>query len=141
MKKLDDSLVLRSIIILLVVMLPILLTFAATSCGSTKTITTTEVPVYIHDTTKVVQMQHDSTYIDRWHTEYIKGDTIFVTDSQIVVKWLVRTDTAVKYVEKPVEVVVEKVKEKKRIPWYAWLPLISGVITFVWAVWYTSRKE
>lgn len=24
---------------------------------------------------------HDSTYIDRWHTRYVKGDTVFIHDS------------------------------------------------------------
>ena len=30
-------------------------------------------------------MVHDSTYIDRWHTQYEKGDTVFVTNEQITV--------------------------------------------------------
>lgn len=64
-----------------------------------------QVPVYIHDTTQSVKVQRDSIYTDRWHTEYVKGDTVYVTDNQITVKYITRTDTAYKVVEKPVEVV------------------------------------
>ena len=60
---------------------------------------TVEVPVFVHDTAYLAKEVHDSTFIDRWHTEYQKGDTIFVTDevNKIVTK-IVR-DTAYKYVE------------------------------------------
>lgn len=73
-----------------------------------------QVPVYIHDTTQSVKMQRDSIYIDHWHTEYQKGDTMYVADSHIYVTYLTRTDTAYKVVEKPVEVVKEQIKEVEK---------------------------
>ena len=30
---------------------------------------------------------HDSIYIDRWHKEYVKGDTVFVRDSVFRDRW------------------------------------------------------
>lgn len=79
----------------------ICLTVSATSCRSVNEIVK-EVPV--HDTTYITKTQHDSTYIDRWHTEYIKGDTVWKKDSVLVVRWRDRNDTVRLYVEKPVEV-------------------------------------
>lgn len=75
-----------------------------------------QVPVYIHDTTQSVKMQRDSIYIDHWHTEYQKGDTMYVADSHIYVTYLTRTDTAYKVVERPVEVVKEQIKEVEKLP-------------------------
>ena len=77
------------------------LTVSATSCRSVNEIVK-EVPV--HDTTYITKTQRDSTYIDRWHTEYIKGDTVWKKDSVLVVRWRDRNDTVRLYVEKPVEV-------------------------------------
>ena len=45
-----------------------------TGCKAVKH--TVEVPVYIHDTTFVAKEVHDSTYIDKWHTVYVNGDTV-----------------------------------------------------------------
>lgn len=107
------------------------------SCKQTQTIV--EKPVYIHDTTTTVKEIHDSTYIDRWHTIQIKGDTIFITDSVYIVKWHVKTDTAYKYIEKPVTVTLEKVKEvKKPVCWIvkvlAWLGGFSILVPIgIWA--------
>ena len=55
---------------------------------------TVGVPVYIHDTTQTVRELHDSIYIDRWHTEYQKGDTIFVTDEVTKIVTKIVRDTA-----------------------------------------------
>lgn len=75
---------------------------------------TVEVPVYVHDTAYLAKEVHDSTYIDRWHTIEVKGDTVFVTNEQITVKLRTITDTAYKYVEKPVTVTVEQIKEVEK---------------------------
>ena len=58
---------------------------------------------------------HDSIYIDRWHKEYVKGDTVFVRDSVFRDRWHYKqlhdsvyiaqtdtiTNTIVQEVEKP----------------------------------------
>jgi len=82
-------------------------------CKNWRTITV-EKPVYIHDTTQMVKEVHDSTFIDRWHTIYQKGDTVYITNNQITVKYRTITDTAYKYVEKPVTVTVSQIKEVEK---------------------------
>ena len=78
-----------------------------------------QVPVYVNDTVQTVKVQHDSTYVDRWHTVETKGDTVYVTEQQIVSKWRTITDTAYKYIEKPVTVEVEQIKEvAKPLTWW-----------------------
>ena len=76
----------------------------ATLSGCKSLRRTVEVPVYIHDTAQTVRELHDSTYIDRWHTEYVKGDTVFVSNSETVIKTIIKTDTAYKVIEKPVTI-------------------------------------
>ena len=101
---------------------------------------TVEVPVYVHDTTYVAKEVHDSTFIDRWHTEYQKGDTVFVTNEQITVKLRTITDTAYKYIEKPVTVTVEQIKEvKKPLSWwqktFVWIGVLCLIGIVLWLVW------
>lgn len=80
---------------------------------------TVEVPVYIHDTTYTAKEVHDSTYVDRWHTIEVKGDTVYVRDSHMSVTYRTITDTAYKYIEKPVTVTVEQIKEvAKPLSWW-----------------------
>lgn len=116
----------------------IMLVFACSSCSSK----VVQVPVYVHDTVKTVQTQRDSTFVDRWHTVYQKGDTVFVTNEQITVKLRTITDTAYKYVEKPVEVVKEQIREvEKPLRWWQtalmWLGAIVagvGIVLLAWKV-------
>lgn len=87
---------------------------------------TVEVPVYIHDTTQTVRELHDSIYIDRWHTEYQKGDTIYITDEVTKIVTKIKIDTAYKYVEKPVTISkTETVEVKKPLTW--WQKTLMGI--------------
>lgn len=90
---------------------------------------TVEVPVYIHDTTQTVRELHDSTFIDRWHTEYQKGDTIFVTDEVTKIVTKIKIDTAYKYVEKPVTISkTETVEVEKPLTWWQKTLMGMGVV-------------
>lgn len=87
-------------------------------CRGVKTITV-EVPVPVHDTTAVVKEVHDSTYVDRWHTVYQKGDTVYDTKTITIMKTLTRTDTAYKVIERPITVTrTETVKVEKPMRWW-----------------------
>lgn len=89
---------------------------------------TVEVPVYVHDTTYVAKTYRDSVYVDRWHTVETKGDTVYVTQQQIVSKWRTITDTAYKVVEKPVTVTVEQIKEvAKPLTWWQRTHIYIGI--------------
>ena len=107
---------------------------------------TVEVPVYIHDTAYLAKEVHDSTYIDRWHTLEVKGDTVFVTNEQITVKLRTITDTAYKYVEKPVTVTAEQIKEmEKPLTWwqktFIGLGVISLLVIFGWVAFRLLRRS
>jgi hypothetical protein len=106
---------------------------ASALCCSCRTVRVIEqVPVEVHDTTYVAKTTHDSTYIDRWHTVEVKGDTVYVTEQQIVSKWRTITDTVYKYIEKPVTVEVEQIKEvAKPLSWWQKTLMWSGVAALV----------
>lgn len=106
---------------------------ASALCCSCHTVRVIEqVPVEVHDTIRQKVFLHDSTYIDRWHTVEVKGDTVYVTEQQIVSKWRTVTDTAYKYVEKPVTVTVEQIKEvAKPLSWWQKALMWSGVAALV----------
>ena len=96
-----------------------------------------EVPVYVHDTTAVLKEVHDSTYIDRWHTEYLKGDTVFVTNEVTKTKFVTKTDTAYRYIERPITVTrTETVEVEKRLHWWQkglmWMGVIGLVCLVGW---------
>ena len=96
-------------------------------CKATKVIE--QVPVYVHDTAYQTKEVHDSTYIDRWHTIIQKGDTIFVTDEMTKIKYVTKTDTDYKVVERPVTVTqTETVEVKKPLAWWQKGLMWMGVI-------------
>ncbi|MCR5588007.1 MAG: hypothetical protein K6F72_00140 [Bacteroidales bacterium] len=108
----------------------LLCTICFCSCKSlTKTV---EVPVYIHDTTHTVKVQHDSTYIDRWHTVEVKGDTIKITNEVTKIVTKIQTDTAYRYIEKPVvTTVTETVEVKKLLSWWQKTFIGIGVVSLL----------
>jgi len=108
-------------------------------CKATKVIE--QVPVYVHDTTLSIKEVHDSTFVDRWHTIEVKGDTVYWHDSISFVKWLVRTDTAYKYVEKPVIVSkTETVEVEKPLGWLQKTLMGIGVIGLIGLIGLISWK-
>lgn len=112
--------------------------FLLTGCRGLRQ--TVEVPVYIHDTAYTVKEVHDSTVVERWHNIEAKGDTVYITDEKITVKLRTITDTAYKVVEKPVEVVVNHIKEvEKPLTWWQktqrggfWVLLSVVALGLVW---------
>ena len=90
---------------------------------------TVEVPVYVHDTAYLAKEVRDSIYIDRWHTEYQKGDTIYITDEVTKTVTKIKIDTAYKYVEKPVTISkTETVEVKKPLTWWQKTLMGMGVV-------------
>lgn len=124
---------------------PIITVYVILLSGCKSLKQTVEVPVYVHDTAYLAKEVHDSTYIDRWHTIEVKGDTVFVTNEQIIVKLRTITDTAYKYVEKPVMVTVEQIKEvEKPLRWWQkglmWCGAL-GILTALAAVVVRLRRS
>jgi len=106
---------------------------ASALCCSCRTVRVVEqVPVEVHDTIRQKVFLHDSTYIDRWHTVEVKGDTIFVTNEVTKSKIVTKIDTAYRYIEKPVvTTVTETVEVAKPLSWWQKALMWSGVAALV----------
>lgn len=126
----------------------IILLQATTGC-SRKTVAPIVVPV--HDTVYQKTVQHDSTYIDRWHThyEYIKGDTVHQIDSFYVDKYIEKKvhDTIRESQEVPVPYEVEKIVEKKlnlwqkTVMWLGYLLIFATVGLGLYKVWQWRKRS
>lgn len=81
------------------------------SCRSVRTIAV-EKPIYIHDTLHTESVRVDSVEVTKWHTEFMKGDTVRLIDSVYIRQTSYKHDTIRDIQEKPVE--VEKVVEVER---------------------------
>lgn len=120
-----------------------LLLLTLVGCKTVKVIE--QVPVYVHDTAYQTKEVHDSTYIDRWHTIIQKGDTIFVTDEVTKIKYVTKTDTAYKVVEKPVIVSkTETVEVERPLRWWQKMFMYMGLVGLIgligWIVLKIYRK-
>ena len=100
-------------------LLPIVL-LASAICSSCRTVRVVEqVPVHVHDTLRLTQTLRDSIYIDHFREVTQNADTIYITDSIAVIKYSLKTDTAYRYIERPVPVVrTEQVEVKKPLRWW-----------------------
>lgn len=114
----------------------LIVSVALFSCKATRTIEVVrEVPVEVEKI--VVDKQTDSVYVDRWHTELMKGDTIFVHDS--IVRWRERVKETHDTIEKPITIIDTEtvIKEvKKPTPWLvkalAWVVAFSILGIALW---------
>ena len=78
-----------------------------------------QVPVHVHDTLRITQTLRDSIFIDHFREVTKKADTVYITDSIAVVKYSLITDTAYRYIERPVPVVrTEQVEVEKPLRWW-----------------------
>ena len=94
----------------------------------------------VHDTTYIAKVQHDSTYIDRWHEVIKKGNTVY--DTKVINKYRDRTvhDTVKVVEEIPVEVETERVVEvekplgwwQKTLMWAGCLGLLALAVAIIW---------
>lgn len=90
------------------------------------------------------EVRVDTVYRDRWHTEYIKGDTVYVRDSveRYVYKYRTLTDSV--YVRDSIPYPVEVVREVRVRNWYdhatasgfwALLAVFAGIVIWKFAKW------
>ena len=104
-------------------------------CKATRVIE--QVPVAVHDTVYRKMVQRDSVFVDRWHSVEVKGDTVFVTNEVTKTKVVTKTDTAYRYVERPITVTrTETVEVEKRLHWWQkglmWMGVIGLVCLVSW---------
>lgn len=106
---------------------------AAVAMCSCRTVRVVEqVPVEVHDTAYITKTMHDSTYIDRWHTIYQQADTVYIRDSISVIKYSLITDTAYRYIERPVTVSkMETVEVEKPLRWWQKGLIYIGILSLL----------
>lgn len=126
-------------------LLPIVL-LASAICSSCRTVRVVEqVPVHVHDTLRLTQTLRDSIYIDHFREVTKKNDTIYITDEVTKTKIVTKTDTAYRYIERPVTVAkIETVEVKKPLRWWQkglmWAGAI-GILTALAAVVVRFRRH
>lgn len=118
------------------VLLVIAISAAIGGCRSARTVAErVEVPVYIHDTTRVVHVQRDSVMVERWRTEYQRGDTVFITNEVTRTETKRATDTVIRYVERPTVVKETEVVEVARpLRWWQKILIAIGAVAIIAAV-------
>ena len=91
-----------------------------------------QVPVYVHDTLRLTQTLHDSIYIDHFREVAQMNDTIYITDEVTKTVTKIVTDTAYRYIEKPVTLTeTETVEVAKPLRWWQKALMWSGVAALV----------
>lgn len=126
-------------------LLPIVL-LASAICSSCRTVRVVEqVPVEVHDTVYQKMVQRDSIYIDHFREVTQKNDTIYITDEVTKTKIVTKTDTAYRYIERPVTVAkIETVEVEKPLRWWQkglmWTGAI-GILTALAAVALRLRRR
>jgi hypothetical protein len=91
-----------------------------------------QVPVYVHDTLRLTQTLHDSIYIDHFREVTQMNDTIYITDEVTKTVTKIVTDTAYRYIEKPVTLTeTETVEVAKPLRWWQKALMWSGVAALV----------
>ena len=97
--------------------IPIVALLLLSGCRTVRVVE--QVPVHVHDTLRLTQTLRDSIYIDHFREVTKMNDTIYITDSIAVIKYSLKTDTAYRYIERPVPVVrTEQVEVKKPLAWW-----------------------
>lgn len=104
-----------------------------TSCRTVRVVE--QVPVHVHDTLRLTQTLRDSIFIDHFREVTKKADTVYIRDSIAVVKHHFTTDTAYRYIERPVTVTrTETVEVKKPLAWWQKGLMWAGAIGIVTAL-------
>ena len=97
---------------LLLLLFGLLLTLAFVGCKTVKPAAPTVVD-HTRDSVRT-EVRHDSVYVDRWHKEYIKGDTVFIHDSIWRDRWHFDSIYINKVDSVPYPVEVEKIVEVEK---------------------------
>lgn len=123
--------------------LPIVALLLLSGCRTVRVVE--QVPVHVHDTLRISQTLRDSIFIDHFREVTKKADTIYITDSIAVVKYSLKTDTAYRYIERPVTVAkIETVEVEKPLRWWQkglmWAGAI-GILTALAAVAVRLRRH
>lgn len=77
-----------------VILIALLLTYIICLFSGCKSPQLPTLPTNVHSRDSIQkEYVHDSIYIDRWHKEYTKGDTVFIHDSIFRDRWKYKHDS------------------------------------------------
>lgn len=112
------------------VIISLIVLFCFAGCKTIKMVE--QVPIEVHDTAYIAKVQYDSIHIDHYReVTKMVNDTILVRDSVSVVKYRIKTDTAYKYIEKPVTITQTEIVEVERpLAWWQKVLIWVGAIAF-----------
>lgn len=119
------------------------LALLAIGCKAPKTIsTTTHDTVYINKTEVEWRTKFDSIYIDRFVDRYVKGDTVFRTETVINDRWHILHDTlrTTDTLHTTDTQVVEKEKIVRKYP-LLWLDIIVVLLIAGGVIYYLGSRK
>ena len=110
-------------------------------CGCHTISTATTDTTHHTNTEYVYKYVHDSVYVDRWHTQWMQGDTVYRHDSVVHYdyKYLhdtVRTSDTVRATHTEYK---EKVKEKP-LPWWSYVITLLASAVVIWEAYRLLKK-
>lgn len=111
-----------------IIVAAVLFALSLASCRTTHEVE----KVYIHDTIKQTSVLRDS--IDRWHThyEYIRGDTIVISDTFNAYKYVSIHDTLIQRDIEYRDKEVMKEVEKMVYVWWPFAAAFTVLLVFFW---------
>ena len=119
----------KKIVILLFLLL---VTCTLIGCATSKQATQV-VESSLRDTIYLNKVVYDSIYIDNWHHTYLKADTVVVEKTKLEYRYKLLRDTVFRARIDSVPVIreVEVVREVRRVPWYAKVLSVLGVLRLI----------
>ena len=118
----------KIVILLFILLVACTLIGCATSKQATQVVESS-----LRDTIYLNKVVYDSIYIDNWHHTYQKADTVVVEKTKLEYRYKLLRDTVFRARIDSVPVIreVEVVREVRRVPWYAKVLSVPGVLLLI----------
>ena len=118
----------KIVILLFILLVACTLIGCATSKQATQVVESS-----LRDTIYLNKVVYDSIYIDSWHHTYQKADTVVVEKTKLEYRYKMLRDTVFRARIDSVPVIreVEVVREVRRVPWYAKVRSVLGILLLI----------
>ena len=118
----------KIVILLFILLVACTLIGCATSKQATQVVESS-----LRDTIYLNKVVYDSIYIDNWHHTYLKADTVVVEKIKLEYRYKLLRDTVFRARIDSVPVIreVEVVREVRRVPWYAKVLSMLGILLLI----------
>lgn len=127
-----------------------LILVSLSGCRTQVRLVEVEKPVYIRDTTNTILTVHDSTVVERERVVEVKGDTVFVTQTEKTNREVSRADTVRLVTEVPVVVNMPEpypveIEVEKPLSWFQRTLMYIGIATLccalLWVVYLILKRR